>query len=278
LYFADSEVSAVRRANLRTREVQTLVGSGLFDFGDRDGRIAHALLQHPLGVAIHGADILVADTYNHKIKRIHEANGTIVTISDGLPLDEPGGISVRGDALYIADTNHDRVIEFNLTSGAWSEFALRGLRGTETAAAFDDSVPIRDVMLQIGGELRLELSAEFADGIHLNAEAPLGILVRAAGSPLGDAIRSAVLPPKLPVSLTVPPEKIENGSLYDVELNLAYCTTDDRSVCVPVTLRWRLRVLENPQADRVARLSQRVTPVMESSGNEASEKSAILAR
>ena len=80
LYFADSEVSAVRRANLKTREVQTLIGHGLFDFGDREGRLSDALLQHPLGVAIYGDDILVADTYNHKIKRINETEKLITTL------------------------------------------------------------------------------------------------------------------------------------------------------------------------------------------------------
>ena len=38
LYFADSETSSVRFADTTTmHEVRTLVGSGLFDFGDADG-------------------------------------------------------------------------------------------------------------------------------------------------------------------------------------------------------------------------------------------------
>jgi len=272
LYFADSEVSAVRKANLRTREVQTLVGSGLFDFGDRDGRLARALLQHPLGVAVHIEDVLVADTYNHKIKRVREADGSVTTITDGLPLYEPGGISVRGETLYIADTNHDRIIEFDLTSGEWHEFTLRGLREIENVSVAD-SVPIRDVFKRQGGELRLELLAEFTDGIHLNAEAPIHYSLRAAGTPLASAIRGTVSPPKLPVSLIVPPEKIANGNFYDVQLDIAYCTTSDKSVCVPVTLRWRLRISETAQADGIVRLAQRVNPIMQSS-----EKPLILPR
>lgn len=272
LYFADSEVSAVRKVNLRTREVKTLVGSGLFDFGDRDSRLARALLQHPLGVAIHGEDVLVADTYNHKIKRIRESEGTIATISGELSLYEPGGISVRGSTLYIADTNHDRVMEFDLASGEWREFTLRGLREIESVSV-TDSVPVRDVAVQPGGELRLELAALFSDGIHLNAEAPVHYSLRDAGNPLAPAIRGSVSPPSLPVSLIVPAKKIKTGEIYDAQLDLAYCTTEDQSVCVPVTLRWRLRVSGNAQADGIVRLAQPVRPVTQSS-----EKPVILAR
>ncbi|HWP45316.1 MAG TPA: thioredoxin-like domain-containing protein, partial [Blastocatellia bacterium] len=51
LYFADSEVSAIRSADLSADGVvETIVGEGLFDFGDRDGRGSDVRLQHPLGV------------------------------------------------------------------------------------------------------------------------------------------------------------------------------------------------------------------------------------
>ncbi|HVG18094.1 MAG TPA: thioredoxin-like domain-containing protein, partial [Blastocatellia bacterium] len=71
LYFADSEVSAIRSAALDPNgRVETVVGEGLFDFGDRDGRGSQVRLQHPLGVVYHEGALYVADTYNNKIKRI----------------------------------------------------------------------------------------------------------------------------------------------------------------------------------------------------------------
>ena len=52
LFVADSEVSGIRQLDLDTYgTTQTLIGKGLFVFGDRDGRFSEALLQHPLGVA-----------------------------------------------------------------------------------------------------------------------------------------------------------------------------------------------------------------------------------
>ena len=64
--------------------VRTLVGEGLFAFGDVDGRSPQARLQHALGIAYHQGTLYVADTYNHKIKRVYPASGEIATwLGDG---------------------------------------------------------------------------------------------------------------------------------------------------------------------------------------------------
>ncbi len=129
LYFADSEVSAVRWVDHIAKEVGTVVGTHLFRFGDQDGEVASkVLLQHPLGLAAWKEKLVVADTYNNKIKLIDPSSGATSTLfGDGssalsdtqLTLWEPGGIAVAGDQLYIADTNHHRVLAVNLTSGEW---------------------------------------------------------------------------------------------------------------------------------------------------------------
>ncbi len=131
LFFADSETSAVREYDAAQGLVSTLVGQGLFTFGDQDGSIGHALLQHPLGISAQGQYVYVADTYNHKIKRIDLASREIVTAvgtgrpglrQDGKPaLYEPGGLSIAGEELFIADTNNDRILHYNLALGHWLE-------------------------------------------------------------------------------------------------------------------------------------------------------------
>src|SRR6185436_18969630 len=73
LFFADSETSAIRAINLvRATRVTTLVGTGLFDFGHKNGPFESARLQHPLGltwVANGGAgQIIVADSYNGTLR------------------------------------------------------------------------------------------------------------------------------------------------------------------------------------------------------------------
>lgn len=134
LLFTDSETSAVRRADIpgyRDGMVRTLVGEGLFDFGDIDGPRATARLQHPLGVAVDPETgvVYVADTYNNKIKRIDPATDDCVTwLGDGSAglqdgsgtaarFFEPAGLSIVDGTLYIADTNNHAIRRARLDDG-----------------------------------------------------------------------------------------------------------------------------------------------------------------
>ncbi|NJL95171.1 MAG: redoxin domain-containing protein [Anaerolineae bacterium] len=125
LYFADSESSAIRRVDLAAGRVETIIGpvnaprARLFIFGDVDGGLDEARLQHPLGVTVapDGA-VYIADTYNNKIKRLDAEARTSTTFAgaaeDGYTdgnlsearFDEPGGLHYAGGKLYIADTNN----------------------------------------------------------------------------------------------------------------------------------------------------------------------------
>jgi hypothetical protein len=120
LFVADSEISSVRALDLEDGVVKTLVGRGLFDFGDRDGRAEMALLQHPLDVACEGAVVHVADSYNHKIKAIDLRAMQVRTLyGDGGTgtLDEPGGIAIVAGTIFIADTNHHRILRGDIGGG-----------------------------------------------------------------------------------------------------------------------------------------------------------------
>jgi len=134
IYFADSEVSAVRSVDLKTHEVKTLIGHGLFDFGDQDGALKQARLQHPLGVSFEKGTVYVADTYNDKVKAIHVRNQKIETVAgtekgfkDGAPgkLYEPGGLSVVDGKLYVSDTNNHAVRIFDLNTRALTTLPLQ---------------------------------------------------------------------------------------------------------------------------------------------------------
>jgi DNA-binding beta-propeller fold protein YncE len=135
LYVADPESSSIRAINLQTDTVTTIVGHGLADFGDVDQTFPRTRLQHCLGVAAiarpdGGDDLLVADTYNHKIKRLDLRARVSSTLAGSVrndPADasegsaprfnEPGGISVAGtgDAarVFVADTNDHSIILFD---------------------------------------------------------------------------------------------------------------------------------------------------------------------
>ena len=126
LFFADSETSSIRALDLSERQVATVVGKGLFDFGDVDGAAEIALLQHPLDVTAGENTLFVADTYNHKIKAIDLHGGPVLRTLAGGPdqLWEPSGIDRWGEFLIVADTNNHRLVAVHSKTGELRELAL----------------------------------------------------------------------------------------------------------------------------------------------------------
>jgi thiol-disulfide isomerase/thioredoxin len=105
LWLADAETSALRWLSA-DGSVHTAVGTGLFDFGHRDGKADYALLQHPLGVAVlPDHSVAVADTYNGAIRRYDPASGEMTTLATGIA--EPSDVVVvDGELLVVASAAH----------------------------------------------------------------------------------------------------------------------------------------------------------------------------
>ena len=146
LYVADSETSAIRAVApvLSLAEgldiagrVTTLVGHGLFDFGDRDGVAEAARLQHPLGLAWHRGLLYVADSYNNKVKCLDPRTRSVLSfLGDGTPgfqdgpgpqarFHEPAGLSIAAGRLYVADTNNHAIRLADLASGRVETLEMR---------------------------------------------------------------------------------------------------------------------------------------------------------
>ena len=138
IYFADSETSAVRTATRgESGKVNTLVGTGLFDFGDKDGVGDRALLQHVQGVCWHEGMLYVTDTYNNKIKRIEPLTQAVVSFTglgdtgfeDGPAraalFYEPEGLAIANGKMYIADTNNHAIRVATLSTGSVSTLELK---------------------------------------------------------------------------------------------------------------------------------------------------------
>jgi len=129
ILIADSEISSIRVIDLEDSTVKTIVGRGLFEFGDEVGPPDRVLLQHPLDVAVGEGTIYVADSYNNKIKAIAFGSmDTRTVFGDGDPktLYEPGGLAVAGDTIFIADTNNHRILRGDPRTGALAEITLSG--------------------------------------------------------------------------------------------------------------------------------------------------------
>ena len=111
LYVADSEASAIRQIDLQKKEVRTLIGSGLFDFGDTDGTAQKAVLQHPVGIFYNENEVYIADTYNGKIKVLDLEKNRVKTLISGV--SEPNDVLLIRNYLYISDTNNHQILRVN---------------------------------------------------------------------------------------------------------------------------------------------------------------------
>jgi len=174
LFVADSETSSIRAVSL-TGGVTTLVGSGLFEFGDKDGKLSEAKLQHPLGVLWSGGKLLVADTYNSRVKEIDLTSNKIRALAgrgihgliDGPPneaeMNEPSGLASLGGRLFVADTNNHRI---RIIAGNH----MSSLEIREQGATADGYRNIGEV--RVNAASRLHLHFKTPPGFHFNDEGP----------------------------------------------------------------------------------------------------------
>ncbi|GHE04060.1 thioredoxin-like domain-containing protein [Streptomyces alanosinicus] len=116
LWLADSETSALRWVD-PDGSVHTAVGTGLFDFGHRDGAAGQALFQHPLGVtALPDGSVAVADTYNHALRRYDPATGEVTTLATDLR--EPSDAVLAGADIVVVESARHRLTRLRLPEEA----------------------------------------------------------------------------------------------------------------------------------------------------------------
>jgi thiol-disulfide isomerase/thioredoxin len=264
LYFADSEVSAVRRVDMAAERVETVVGRGLFHFGDEDGTAEQARLQHPLGVAAWQKKVLVADTYNHKIKELDPDARTIRTIlGDGKPgserdgralgLFEPGGLDATDDTLFVADTNNHRVVRVALPSLQWAEVVVEGLEAPAVeprARALGEAAAAGPATLRSGATTGWRVSVRLPDGAHPSDEAPASVRVRRGDEVL---LQKTMLGATWPLAFQLPAQPPGEADLH-IQVSFAYCL-EGQGVCVPASPAWSVPVRFEDRGEAEAQLT-----------------------
>jgi hypothetical protein len=283
------------RTPTSARQVETLVGGDLFEFGDVDGVGDAARLQHPLGVLYAGGALYVADTYNHKIKRLDPETRVLKTFAgtgkpdhtDGARASfyEPGGLSLANNKLYVADTNNHAVRVVDLTSGETSTLPLRGLRPPAASLKLSEAnaaatpapnaeefnlAPQRLLLPALPAATEgsaLVVAVALPAGYHLNELAPqrLQATVESGATRLafdGNAPRlTRAAKDLLRFPLRLPLRALSAGAAeLRVQLTLYYCREDNTGACRIKTLIWRapLNVTSDPATPREIKLQGEV--------------------
>lgn len=274
LYFADSESSSIRWAELDTENGQTgtLVGSraSLFDFGDVDGTGEEVRLQHPLGVTYDDGLLYVADTYNSKIKRVDPETRQSLTFlgsehgwRDGTaPLFyEPGGLDVAGNKLYVADTNNHAIRVVDLASKETSTLVLKGIEKFNPSADDDNfggKIVRLDPLEVAAGSGRVVLNVELPPGYKVNDLAPYSMAWQVEGDTvvLEPGANRSIVAPTFPLTLAAT-FKEGQGKLTG-DLNIFYCEAEKESLCLIEQVRLEAPLIVRREGDDTLHLDYKI--------------------
>ena len=276
LYVADSESNIIRAIDFDGRSVKTLVGGDLFEFGDVDGTGDDVRLQHPLGLITYGDKLLIADTYNHKIKELDPKQEKVKSLfgtgkpgqSDGASPSfyEPGGLALANGNLYVADTNNHAIRVIDLKTKRTSTLRINGLtpptrnmQALETVPGPNaEEIKVPAQKLRAGAKGTLQIDVELPAGYHLNPLAPQRYKVSVDGKSLAvdeKVAAKAAKDLKLPILIPLSPGEVGTANLR-AQVTLFYCREDNTGTCRIKTLVWQVpvEVTSDPKAPTALKL------------------------
>ncbi len=254
LFFADSESSAIRWADPLdlTGQTGTLSGSdvNLFDFGDIDGTGTAARLQHPLAVVWDepGERLIIADTYNSKLKTIDPDTGLTTTYlggeqgwadGDAPQFYEPGGLAIEGNSLYVADTNNHVIRVVDLTTDTVSTLVLHGIENfTPPVSDADYAGTVVDLPpVEVAeGPGTVTLAIELPDGYKVNEDAPSTVELTSDVAVFVGGVDQSLTGATLPVSLAA--DFTSGTGSVTADITLLYCRNDSEGLCIIEQVRF----------------------------------------
>lgn len=176
LYIADTNNHRIRLLNLATGVLTTIAGTGVAGYSGDGGSALSAQLFHPTALAADSSgDLYLADTGNHRIRRIDAVSGVISTVagngsqgssSSSLPatqsaIDSPMGLALDpAGNLFLADSHNHRILRVDATSGIMTTVA-----GTGSAGFSGDGAPASSASLALPQGITIDSTGNllFAD-------------------------------------------------------------------------------------------------------------------
>lgn len=205
IWIADSETSALRVLSFPEAghvQVTTAIGTGLFDFGFRDGDAAQARLQHPLGVTVlPDGSVAVADTYNGAVRRYDPATRSVSTLTRGLSepsdvlVDASGAAGGGEPLLIVVEANKHQLVRIPIPKDALT--VDEGASQTQRPKTEVSAGPLA-LTVRFAAPKGQKLDDRWGDPTQLKISAsPENLLVSGSGTSVG-LVRELVLSPDVP--------------------------------------------------------------------------------
>ena len=146
IYISDTENHRVLVFEVSTKRIEVMAGTGTFGFSGDGLPATEAEMANPTSLAFdQNGNLYIADTKNHRIRRVDRktgiintvaGNGTLVLMGNGGPATEaslryPSGISINENTLYISDTGHHMIRMVALDTGIMTSLVRNGRAGSE---------------------------------------------------------------------------------------------------------------------------------------------------
>ena len=131
LFLADTHNNRIRRIDAATGAITTIAGTGVFGFSGDSGPATSGRLAAPLALALTSTSLYIADSRNHRIRRVDLNTNLITTVAGtgtqgfsgdtgpavSAALDTPSAIALDGIGnLLIADTGNHRIRQVEATT------------------------------------------------------------------------------------------------------------------------------------------------------------------
>jgi sugar lactone lactonase YvrE len=197
LYIADTHNHCIRKLNLATGTITTIAGTSTPGFGGDSGPATAANLNLPTALALDTTgNLYIADTQNHRIRKITISTGSITTVAgngiqgfsgdnsqaSSAAIDSPAGIALDpAGNLYIADTHNHRIRKITVTTGIISSIAgtaTTGYNGDNGSATTATLALPHGLTIDVAGNLYL---ADTANHRIRRIDATTGIITTIAG-------------------------------------------------------------------------------------------------
>ena len=264
LYWVDAESSSVRRVPFAgDGDVETLIGTHLFEWGDADGPAGTAQIQHAQGLAVGDGVVYLADTYNHKVRALSLSDFSVVTVAGSgardwndatgaeAAFEEPNGLDLAGGKLYLADTGNHALRIIDPATGAVRTLAFTNLAAANPRLPEDGVVRVQlPTQVVAPGVTTLRLTISSPENFHLNAAAPSRLELASSSDRVVQLSETELTWSTDDESFTIPiPIELREGEAEITGTGVVYfCRTGKEAICLIQQVQLVVPVRVSPTA------------------------------